>query len=75
MSAPTPRTKFASYGFAMFIGVLILVFSLDWRGSNDGWEISPKEDLPWFAVPGLALMGTALGIQIDSELVDRILKR
>lgn len=75
MSKPSPRAKCASYGFATFVGLLILVSSLNWRASNEGWEISPREELPWFAVPGLALMGTALGVQIDADIIDRILRR
>ena len=70
MSKPSKNTKAVSYAFAIFIGVLLASQSFNWKIS-----IEPKEEIPWFVVPGLVLMGASLGIQIDPQVVDAIVGR
>lgn len=64
-------TKVASYGFALIVSVFLAIFSLEWSyRDGEGFAIAPKDPPPiGLLVPGLTLVGLALGVQIDSSTV------
>ena len=71
-----PTTKATSYGFALIVSAFLAVFSFDWSYKDgDGFAIAPKDPPPiGILVPGLTLVGLALGVQIDSSTVVEIVQ-
>ena len=75
MTKPTKEVKIVTHLFSGITGLFLLSQCYNWRASHLEWEISPKENIPWhIVVPGAAMIGTSLGVQIDPRFIDALLR-
>lgn len=76
----TQQSKLATYTFALLVAIFMGLFSFDWEFRSENGQsaiaIAPKDPPPVaLLVPGLTLIGLALGINIDSSTLVDILRR
>jgi hypothetical protein len=80
MTSKQQQSKVATYGFALVVAFFLGIFSFDWKFQLTGGEmdvaIAPKDPPPiGLLVPGLTLIGLALGINIDGSTLVELLQR
>lgn len=78
------QSKLATYTFAMLVAIFMVIFSFDCQidvgfraqGGETAISIAPKDPPPLgLLLPGMSLIGLALGINIDPSALAEILRR